>query len=213
MTGPSLIFVILPVVIPGALLTCAALPLAAGRRRGHGQVRRRPDRPRPATHDVAARFLYVPCVRACAGGTRRWVQPVPVVKRTAKRIYYTSETWDRGAAVVSPGCISRERFETDTRSRGRARGHPAGVIPIPGDHRHGPAGRLFFATREAAEADLYRGSRRAEHQRPVPATVPPARITELRRAMIEAHPDRGGTAERFIRARWRYETALGQARR
>jgi hypothetical protein len=29
--------------------------------------------------------------------------------------------------------------------------------------------------------------------------------------MTEAHPDRGGTAEQFIQARCRYQTALQQA--
>ena len=159
--------------------------------------------------DVAARYLYVPCVRTSSGETRRWVQAVPIVKRTAKRIYYTSETCDRSEAIVGPGCISREQFETDTRPHGQPRGYPAGVIPIPGDGRPGAAGRLFFATREAAEADLYR----REHKRPGQTARQAPRITELRRAMVDAHPDRGGTAEQFIRARRRYETALGQARR
>jgi hypothetical protein len=79
------------------------------------------------------------------------------------------------------------------------------VIPIPGDrHRPGPVPRLFFATREAAEADLYRGEReRAEQTAP---KAPP--IKELRRAMADAHPDRGGTAEQFIEARRQYQTAL-----
>ena len=39
------------------------------------------------------------------------------VKKTAKLIYYTSDSWDRREAIVSPGCISREQFETDTRCR------------------------------------------------------------------------------------------------
>jgi hypothetical protein len=38
-------------------------------------------------------------------------------------------------------------------------------------------------------------------------------IKALRRAMADAHPDRGGTAEQFIQARRRYETVLGSARR
>jgi len=145
---------------------------------------------------------------------------VPIVKKTAKRIYYTSDSWDRREAVISPGCISREQFETDTRCRDdrehcphgedRCRhGYPAGVIPIPGDrHRPGPAARLFFATREAAEADLYRREReRAEQAAP---QAPP--VKELRRAMADAHPDRGGTAEQFIEARRRYQMALRPAR-
>jgi hypothetical protein len=41
---------------------------------------------------------------------------------------------------------------------------------------------------------------------------PPA-AKALRRAMADAHPDRGGTAEQFIQARRRYETVLGSARR
>jgi hypothetical protein len=166
------------------------------------------------------------------------VQEVPIVKKTARWIYYTSGTWVRGEAVVPPGCISRQEFETDTRchdhcpgdiaagpvcaphGRGHRRrvhflapgrhGYPAGVIPVPGDRpRSGPAGRLFFATREAAEADLYRGERERAEQ----AAREEVPIKELRRAMADAHPDRGGTAERFIQARRRYQTALGPARR
>jgi hypothetical protein len=200
---------------------------------------------------------------------------VPIVKKTAKLIYYTSDSWDRREAVVSPGCISREQFETDTRCRdncprdiadlvcarhGRGhrhcvhvlapgrrchapggcgqecradtrglccarhgytwehcahgedwcrRGYPAGVIPVPGDrHRPGPAGRLFFATRQAAEDYLHRGERERAG-RAVPQALP---IKELRRAMANAHPDRGGTAEQFIQAHRRYQTVLRAAR-
>jgi hypothetical protein len=38
-------------------------------------------------------------------------------------------------------------------------------------------------------------------------------VRELRRAMADAHPDRGGTTEQFIDARRRYQTALRPARR
>lgn len=86
-------------------------------------------------------------------------------------------------------------------------GYPAGVIPIPGAHP-GSAGRLFFATRQAAEYHLYRG----EHERAGQAVRDASRIKELRRAMADAHPDRGGTAEQFIEARHRYQTALQSAR-
>ena len=76
--------------------------------------------PKPGTDDAApVEYLYVPCARiryhGYPAGTRRWVQEVPIVKKTAKLIYYTSDSWDRREAVVSPGCISREQFETDTR--------------------------------------------------------------------------------------------------
>jgi hypothetical protein len=131
-------------------------------------------------------------------------QEVPVVRKTAKWIYYTSDTWDRVEAVVSPGCISRQEFETDTRCR--RHGYPAGVIPVPGA-RPGSAGRLFFATRQAAEYHLYRG----EHERAGQAARDASRVKALRRAMADAHPDRGGTAEQFIEARHRYQTALRSA--
>ncbi len=188
------------------------------------------------SHSGAVEYLYVPCVRMSGSGSmaepRRWVQEVQIVKKTAKLIYYASDSWDRREAVVSPGCISREQFETDTRCRGYCpadtrgvrcarhgytwehcrhgehrccHGYPAGVIPVPSDrHRPGPAGRLFFATRQAAEDELNRAERgRAEQG----ARQPPP-IRQLRRAMADAHPDRGGTAEQFIQARRRYQMAL-----
>jgi hypothetical protein len=257
MDGSSLI-VVMPVTTLIALFTGIAPPFIAASRPGRSHVRRplagagqlkrigaawRKARPqKPGAHDAApAGYLYVPCALSPRHGyparTRRWVQEVPIVKKTAKLIYYTSNSWDRREAVISPGCISREQFETDTRchddcpadTRGarcaqhghtwqhcphgedRCRhGYPAGVIPIPGHrHRPGPAGRLFFATREAAEDHLHRGER--ERARQAAPQAPP--IKELRRAMADAHPDRGGTAQQFIQARRRYQTALRHARR
>jgi len=158
-------------------------------------------------------YLYVPCARTGHGRSaqpRRWVQAVLIVRKTAKRIYYTSDTWDRAEAVVSPGCISRQEFETDTRYRADRRGYPAGVIPVPGA-RPGSAGRLFFATRQAAEHYLHRGD--GEQAGPAARDAAQTLIKALRRAMADAHPDRGGTAEQFIQARRRYETVLGSARR
>jgi hypothetical protein len=129
-------------------------------------------------------YLYVPCVRTGGqggpAGTRRWVQPVPIVKKTAKLIFYTSDSWDRRQAVVSPGCISYEQVGT------------------------GSAGPLFFATRQAAEDYLSRQA--GEPARPASS------VRQLRRAMANAHPDRGGTAEQFIQAHRRYQTALRSAR-
>jgi hypothetical protein len=169
---------------------------------------------KPLADDAALEFLYVPCTRTPdnghAGKTRCWVQAVPIVKKTARLIYYTSDSWNWHEAVVSPGCISREQFEADTRChRGdRCRhGYPPGVIPIPGDrHRAVPAGRLFFATREAAEGDLRRG----ERERTRWGARETALISRLRRIMVDAHPDHGGTADQFIQARRRYQTALRQ---
>jgi hypothetical protein len=186
-----------------------------------GAAGRKVRRPKPGDDDAGpVEYLYVPCARIRHQGypsaARRWVQEVPIVKKTAKRIYYTSDSWDRREAVVSPGYISREQFETDTRCHNKCprakdpcrHGYPAGVIPIPGVcHRPGPVGRLFFATREAAEDHLYRGERERADQAAPQALL----IKELRRAMADAHPDRGGTAEQFIQARRRYQTALRSA--
>ncbi len=295
MDTPSLIAVLMPVTTLIALFTGIALPFIAGRRSGRSHAGGPPAsagartrtgaagptaRPQePGADDAApAGYLYLPCTRIGSRGhpaqTRRWVQEVPIIKKTATLIYYASDSWDRREAVVSPGCISREQFETDTRCRehcprevagpvcaahgrghrhcvhvlapGRAcgapggcghdcpadtrgvrcarhgytwqhcphgedrcpHGYPAGVIPVPG-HRPGPAGRLFFATRQAAEDHLYRADRHQAGQ--APPHAPP--IKDLRRAMADAHPDRGGTAEQFIQARRRYQTALGAARR
>ena len=87
---------------------------------------------------AAVEFLYVPCVgvrhNGYRAGTRRWVQEVPIIKKTAKWTYYASDSWNRREAIVSPGRISREQFEANT-------------------------GPQFFATREAAEEDLFRGQR------------------------------------------------------
>jgi len=292
MDGPSLIVVDMPIVILIALITGAAVPFIAGRRRTHAPGRptrahgltriraawRNARPPNPGANAAApVEYLYVPCVRVrrrqgSPAQTRRWVQQVPIVKKTAKWIYYASDSWDRREAVVSPGRISREQFETGTRchddcprditagrvcarhgrgqrhcvhvlapgrrcsepggcgehcpagARGvrcaqhgytwehcphgedRCRhGYPAGVIPIPGNgHRPGAAGWLFFATRQAAEDHLHRGKRERAGQ--AGPQAPP--IRELRRAMADAHPDRGGTAEQFIQARRRYRAAL-----
>jgi hypothetical protein len=235
MDRPSLIAAVMPITTLIALFTAIALPFMAASRSGRSHAGGRA--PEPGADDAApAGYLYVPCARiryhGYPAGTRRWVQEVPIIKKTADLIYYASDSWDRREAVVSPGCISREQFETDTLcdddcladTRGvRCAQHgytwqhcphgedrcrheyPAGVIPIPGDrYRRGPAGRLFFATREAAEDHLYRG----ECERAGQAAPQALLIKELRRAMADAHPDRGGTVGQFIRARRRYQTAL-----
>ena len=141
MDGSSLIVVVMPITtlitlftgISGAFHRCQ--PVRHATRGGRWQAQmswkrigatgRTPRPPKPGADDAApAGYRYVPCARIRHHGypaqTRRWVQQVPIVKKTAKLIYYTSDSWDRREAVVSPGCISREQFETDTRCRDRA---------------------------------------------------------------------------------------------
>ena len=50
--------------------------------------------------------------------THKGIREIPVVKKTARRIYYdNSSSWDREDGVVTLGYISREEFETDARCR------------------------------------------------------------------------------------------------
>jgi hypothetical protein len=55
--------------------------------------------------------------------------------------------------------------------------------------------------------------RRFPGQQAIAAAREAPTIKELRRAMADAHPDRDATADQFIEARRRYETALWPARR
>ena len=223
MDTSSLIVAVMPIVTLIGLFTGIALPfIAASRsRRSHPRRLAGAAAPKRAAAAAPAGYLYVPGARIrCLGypaQARRRVQQVPIVKKTAQWIYYTSDSWDRHEAVISPGRISREQFETDTRCGDdsehcphrddRCRhGYPAGVIPVPGD-RPGPAGRLFFATRAAAEDHLHRG----ERERAGRAAPPAPLIRDLRRAMADAHPDRGGTTEQFIQARRQYQAVLRHA--
>jgi len=77
-------------------------------------------------------------------------------------------------------------------------GSPAGQGGVPGrrwwSHRWD-----FFATREAALASLQTAE-----------AAEPADLRQLRMAMADAHPDRGGTAEEFMAARQRYKQALAR---
>lgn len=217
MDRSSLIVAVMPIGILIIVFTGIVLNCIVPHRIVPHRIAGRPSGRTPRASDFAsAEYLYVPCIRirynGCSAQTRRWVQEVPIVKKTAKLIYYSSDSWNRREAVVSPGCISREQFETDTRCpHGGERcrhGYPAGVIPVPGDgHGAAVASRLFFATRKAAEDHLYRKERERGEQ-----AVPEADLIKtLRSAMTDAHPDRGGTAEQFIQARSRYQAALRHA--
>ena len=160
MDGSSLIVAVILIMTLIALFTGITLPFVAASRPGRshaggpragaderrriGAAGRTARPPAPGRDDAApAGYLYVPCARIPYPGysaqTRRWVQEVPIVKETAKLIYYTSDSWDRRDAVVSPGCISREQFETDTRCHDKCpRDIAAGLVCAPHGrgHRH-----------------------------------------------------------------------------
>lgn len=79
-------------------------------------------------------------------------------------------------------------------------------------------GRAGFVDRQKIEADgeVYHGyTLRRLHLAPPELPGPPAKrsLSELRKAMADAHPDRGGTDEAFIAARTRYEQARIKAAR
>ena len=133
---------------------------SADARKRIGAAGRKARPPKPGAHDAAPPDTCTSPAPASAttatpAETRRWVQEVPIVKKTAKLIYYTSDSWDRREAVVSPGCISREQFETDTRCHdncprdiaaglvcaphGRGHRHCVHVL-APGRHCHAPGG-------------------------------------------------------------------------
>ena len=218
MDGSSLIFIIVPIAIPIALFTGVALPFIAASRSGRSHARGQPAAahqmkrinaakrkarpPEPGAHDVPAEYLYVPCARIRDNGypaeTRRRVQEVPIVKKTAKRIYYTSNTWDRSQAVVPPGCISRQEFETDTRCHDNCpRDIAAGLVCAPHGrgHRHcvhflapGGAATLLAAAGKtarqtpaacAAQSTVTRGST-APRGGPVPSRIPGRRDPDSR---------------------------------
>lgn len=62
---------------------------------------------------------------------------------------------------------------------------------------------------EAAGQIFYRPIARTLYLAPpeIPGKPQPPSLSELRKAMADAHPDRGGTNEAFIAARQRYEAA------
>ena len=75
--------------------------------------------------------------------------------------------------------------------------------------------RAAFVDRQRIEADgeiFYRPIARTLYLTPpeIPDRPKPPSLTELRKAMADAHPDRGGSNEAFIAARQRYERARTQ---
>lgn len=73
-------------------------------------------------------------------------------------------------------------------------------------------GRSGFVDRQRIEADgeiLHGYTLRRLHLNPpeLPSQPKPPSLPELRKAMADAHPDRGGTDAEFITARTRYENA------
>ena len=112
--------------------------------------------------------------------------PFRVTRKTAKRVYYVRQQYRGGRETI--GFVDREVLERD-----------AEVIRRSG-HWWEDDFRLF-AELDTAEAHIGIG----RHAPKDPD------LAQLKQAMAAAHPDRGGTAEKFIAARSKYERAAHAA--
>lgn len=121
-------------------------------------------------------------------GLRFYKTPVSfrVTRKTAKRIYYVRREARWGDDGPETGYVSREAMERDGKVWSWSKDYDDDAT--------------LFATREAAEESI------AEWLRQDQAGLPD--LKELRRAMADAHPDRGGSADEFMAARQRYRHAL-----
>lgn len=140
------------------------------------------------TAAVPAQYVYGAYVSSWiddeTGDHLREVCALRVIRKTGKRIFYARpEHCDVSRVLI--GFIGRLPFERDGEIRTR--------------HYH-QADYHLFADRAAAEAYVWPNR---------DADADTADLRELRLAMGEAHPDRGGTAEQFTEARERYLRAKG----
>jgi hypothetical protein len=120
------------------------------------------------------------------GGEIRRVVPFRVARKTGKRIYYIRcEARSRSDEPVI-GFVDRQAMER----QGWVTRRSAGLLEKD---------CTLFAGREAAEKWLGLNDPGSPDLR------------ALRKAMADAHPDRGGTSAEFIAARKRYEYALRRA--
>ncbi|MFF2405749.1 hypothetical protein [Streptomyces sp. NPDC058092] len=117
---------------------------------------------------------------------------------TPAKVEYLYELWDANWDDGPLGNYQVLRWEITKKTPKRIyfdrNGHPGFVdrqrIEADGEIRHGYTRRLL-------------------HLAPpeIPGQPKPPSLPELKAAMADAHPDRGGTDEAFIAARARYETA------
>lgn len=184
---------------------------AAGDLKLINAAKRRNRPPSAETSGAPVDYLFgawwSPWVDDYTGEHDRRVIPFRITRKTPKRIYYIRTEAGRSGEDPETGYISRAEFEADTRQppeHGWTRGEAAGEIRTS---RHGDHDYHLFATQAAAEDYLFRAER--ERQRQQEAREP--ELKQLRMAMADAHPDRGGTSEAFIAARERYKRAAASA--
>lgn len=141
---------------------------------------------RSATSDEAANLYAIEPGYYDHGG-RRWVHSkvvrLPIVKKTARRIYYLRSS---EPGEFEQGYIDRQHFEAHGWVwSSRYKKIYAQPPKVPDDKPFIPP---------PFDPTPYRA-----------ATTPdPGELKRLKAAMADAHPDRGGTSEAFIAARERY---------
>ncbi|WP_329616430.1 hypothetical protein OG244_28285 [Streptomyces brevispora] len=114
------------------------------------------------------------------------------------QVEYLYELWDANWDDGPLGNYQILRHEITKKTASRIyfvmRGRPGFIdrqrIEADGDAYHRSSGRLLYLVEPK-----------------VPGQSKPPSLSELKQAMADAHPDRGGTDEAFIAARARYEHA------
>jgi hypothetical protein len=150
---------------------------------------KRKARPPSWTTDTGrVEYLYAATAWWPEGPYERVCKVIPfrITRKTPKRIYYVRS--ERRGEDPQIGYVDRLVLERDGEV------HNRGVHWCKDDSH-------LYATRELAEASLYR------HQADEAGTD----LRQLRKAMADAHPDRGGTSAEFIAARERYKQALARS--
>ena len=124
----------------------------------------------------------------------------PIVKKTAKRIYYKRKRLDRLPEIDAPD-ISESAIRDFTHQD-----HDIGFV----DRQELEAkGEVYNHGRHWSEDDFYLLAKPPAPRETEPDTPD---LAELKAAMAAAHPDRGGSNAAFIEARRRYVEARARAR-
>jgi hypothetical protein len=171
---------------------------------------RRRNRPDPGTSDAKpVEYLYAHNTWRCDNGYGRcpcrdlpareaWQHhliPYRITKKTAKRIYYIRREPHRDGQVISTdeleiGYVDRQKLEAD------------GEVSNRGVHWSQDDSHLYATTDPPEWWNPWRSAWSTET----------ATLSQLRKEMADAHPDRGGDRDRFMAARARYLAAKGATR-
>jgi hypothetical protein len=179
---------------------------SASRRLKEVNAEKRKAAPAPDTSDArAVEYLYAVhhYVPEASYEREQWtVVAFRITKKAPKRIYYVRS--HRYAALGEDpeiGYISSQELESDTRCCGADCWHGTPPGEISTGRRWYEDDSWLYATREQAQAVVDAHTRSPGGKD----------LKQLRREMADAHPDRGGTPERFMAARTAYLLAKERA--